>query len=49
MLEQTKFDYSLLGKIFTKGLDKDDGEEGLLKRLRNIEDKNEELREEIKN
>ena len=42
-LEKTKFEYSPLGKVFTKGLDKDDKEEGLLKRLRNIEDKNEEL------
>ena len=32
-----------MDKVFTKGLDKDDKEEGLLKRLRNIEDKNEEL------
>ena len=32
-----------MGKVFTKGLDKDDKEEGLLKRLKNIEDKNEEL------
>ena len=31
-----------MGKIFTKGLDNDDQEEGLLKRLKNIEDKNEE-------
>ena len=42
VFEQAKFDYSPLGKIFTKGLDKDDQEEGLLKRLKNIEDKNEE-------
>ena len=41
MLEQTKFDYSPLDKgIFNKGLDdKDDKEEGLLKRLKNIEKK----------
>ena len=32
-----------MGKVFTKGLDKDDKKEGLLKRLKNIEDKNEEL------
>ena len=32
-----------MDKVFTKGLDKDDKEEGLLKRLKNIEDKNEEL------
>ena len=31
-----------MGKIFNKGLDKDDQKEGLFKRLRNIEDKNEE-------
>ena len=38
VLEQTKFDYSLLGKVFNKGLDdKDDKKEGLLKRLNNIE------------
>ena len=42
-LEKTKFEYSPMGKVFAKGLDKDDKEEGLLKRLRNIEDKNEEL------
>ena len=40
--EQAKFEYSPLGKIFNKGLDKDDQKEGLLKRLKNIEDKNEE-------
>ena len=40
--EQTKFEYSPLGKIFNKGLDKDDQKEGLFKRLKNIEDKNEE-------
>ena len=43
-VEQAKFDYSPLGKIFNKGLDTDeDKKEGLLKRLKNIEDKNEEL------
>ena len=41
-IEQAKFEYSPLGKIFNKGLDKDDQKEGLLKRLKNIEDKNEE-------
>ena len=39
VLEQTKFDYSPLGKVFNKGLDdKDDKKEGLLKRLKNIEE-----------
>ena len=31
-----------MGKIFNKGLDKDDKKEGLFKRLENIKDKNEE-------
>ena len=39
--EQTKFEYSPLGKTFNKGLDKDDKKEGLFKRLKNIEAKNE--------
>ena len=40
VLEQTKFDYSSLGKVFNKGLDdKDYKKEGLLKRLKNIEKK----------
>ena len=38
--EQVKFEYSPLGKVFTDGLDKSDKNEGLLKRLKNIEDKN---------
>ena len=37
--EQAKFEYSPLGKVFTDGLDKSDKKEGLLKRLKNIEDK----------
>ena len=40
-VEQAKFEYSPLGKIFNKELDKDDQKEGLFKRLKNIEDKNE--------
>ena len=36
-VEQAKFEYSPLGKIFNKGLDKDDKKEGLFKRLKNIE------------
>ena len=40
--EQAKFEYSPLAKIFNKGLDEDkDKKEGLLKRLKNIEGKNE--------
>ena len=37
--EQAKFEYSPLGKVFTDGLDKSDKNEGLLKRLKNTEDK----------
>ena len=40
-VEQAKFDYSPLGNIFTKRLKEEDKKEGLLKRLKNIEDKNE--------
>ena len=40
-IEQTKFEYYPLGKMFDKGLDKDDQKEGLLQRLKNIEGKNE--------
>ena len=36
-VEQAKFEYSPLGKIFNKGLDKDDKKEGLFKILENIE------------
>ena len=42
-VEQAKFEYSPLGKIFNKGLSEEDRKEGLLKRLENINDKNEEL------
>ena len=36
-IEQAKFEYSPLGKIFNKGLSENDKKEGLLKRLKNIE------------
>ena len=39
-VEKAKSEYSPLGKIFNKGLSKDD-KKGLLKKLKNIEDKNE--------
>ena len=42
-VEQVKFEYSSLGKIFNKDLSEEDKKEGLLKKLKNIEDKNEEL------
>ena len=38
--EQAKFEYSPLGKVYTDGLDKSDRNEGLLKRVKNIEDRN---------
>ena len=47
MIEQAKFQYSPLGKVFNKGLDEKDKKEGLLKRLKNIEDRNEEQLDEI--
>ena len=37
VLEQTKFDYSPLGKVLNKGLDDKDDKKGLLKRLKNTE------------
>ena len=37
--EQAKFEYSPLGKVFTYGLEKSNRKQGLLKRLKNIEDK----------
>ena len=39
IIEQAKFEYSPLNKIFNKGLDKDDLKEGLFKRITNIESK----------
>ena len=39
-IEQTKFEYSPLGKIFNKGLSEDDKKEGLFKRFENIKDTN---------
>ena len=47
-VEQAKFQYSPLGKIFNKGLDKNDKKEGLFKRLENIKDKNEKQLQAIK-
>ena len=41
-VEQAKFEYSPLGKVFNKGLKEEEKKEGLSKILINIEDKNEE-------
>ena len=43
IVEQAKFEYSPLGKIFNKGLNEKDKKEGLSKRLENIKYKNEEI------
>ena len=42
IVEQAKFEYSVLGKIFNKGLSKENKTEGLFKRIKNIKGKNEE-------
>ena len=46
-VEKAKFEYSPLGKIFNKGLSKDD-KKGLFKKLENIKDKNQEQLQAIK-
>ena len=48
VVEQAKLEYSPLGKVFNKGLEKEDKKEVLFKRLKNIEGKNEEQLETIK-
>ena len=40
-VERAKFEYSPLGKIFNRWLEKDDQNEEFFKRLKNIEGKNE--------
>ena len=40
-VQKSRFEYSTLGEIFNKGLDSSEKQEGLLKRLKNIEGKNE--------
>ena len=47
-IEQARFEYSWLGKIFNKGLSEYDKKEGLFKRLENIKDKNEQQLQVIK-
>ena len=44
VLEKAKFEHSGLGKVFNKGLDEKNKKEGLLNRLKKIEDKNERLK-----
>ena len=40
VVEQAEFEYSPLGKVFNKGLKGSDKKEGLLKKLKNVEDIN---------
>ena len=47
-VEKAKFEYSPLGRVFNRGLKDEDRKEGLVKRVKNIEDKNEELLKVIK-
>ena len=39
VVQKAKFEYSSLGQVYIKGLEKDEKQVGLLKRLRNSEDK----------
>ena len=48
LIQKANFDYSPLGKVFNKGLDEKHKQEGLLKRLENIEDRNKKQFDEIK-
>ena len=48
IIEQAKVEYSPLGKIFNKGLNEEEKKEGLLKRLKNIEDENKVKNKDIK-
>ena len=41
VVQKAKFEYSPLGKVFNKGLDESEKQEGILKRLKYIESKNE--------
>ena len=47
VVQKAKFEYSPLGKVFNRGLDESDKREGLLKRLKNIEGRNEQQLEAI--
>ena len=38
-IQKARFEYSSLGQVFNKGLDSNEKQEVLLKRLKNIEDK----------
>ena len=46
--QKAKFEYSPLGKVFNKGLNESEKKERLLKRIKSIEDKNEQQLEAIR-
>ena len=48
VVQNAKFEYSHLGQVFNKGLEKDEKQVGLLKRLKNMEDKIDRQLEESK-
>ena len=48
MIQKAIFEYSPRGKVFNRGLDKNDKKEGPLKRLKNNEGKNEQQLDAIK-
>ena len=48
VIQKAKFEYSPFGKVFHKGLDESVKKEGLLKRLKNTESKNEQQLKAIK-
>ena len=39
VIEQARFEFSLLGRVFNKGMNKEEKKEEILKRLKNIEEK----------
>ena len=47
VIERAKFEYYPLDEVFNKGLKKEDKKEGLLKRLKNIEDQSKEQLNQI--
>ena len=49
VVQKAKFEYSPLGQVFNEGLYVNEKNEGLLKRLKNIEGKNEQQLEAIRN
>ena len=49
VIQKAIFEYSPLGRVFDKGLDESDKKEGVLKKLNNIEGKNEKQLQAIKN